>query len=130
MCKQVISRFQARIVVLGVGLALASPASFFQQIPTPHGVRSGPAATSPSEVAAGKSLFDAKCEVCHSANTNERRIGPALKGVKDGKLPSGKTASAETISEQLNTGGGGMPVFRELLNDEEKANIAAYVMTL
>ena len=91
------------------------------------------------DVAAGKVLFDAKCGVCHSADSKERKIGPGLKGVRDGKLPSGRNATHDVVLEQLNVGGRGllitvngfgMPIFKDLLTDKEKERIIAYVMSL
>lgn len=80
----------------------------------------------------GKQLFDKKCSVCHAADSAERRIGPSLKGVKEGKLPDaiGTLATHDSILKQINNGGNGMPVFRELLTKEEKEAIVAYVLTL
>jgi mono/diheme cytochrome c family protein len=78
----------------------------------------------------GKKLFEAKCAVCHSADSNEPRVGPGFKGVKDGTFPSGHSATAEVILKKLNAGGGGMPVFKELLTADEKAQVIAYVMSL
>ena len=83
-----------------------------------------------SDRAAGKKLFESKCAVCHATESSERRIGPGLKGVKEGKLPSGKDTSHAAILKQIEDGGGGMPVFRELLSKEQKDDIAAFVMTL
>ena len=42
----------------------------------------------------------------------------------------GKAAPRENILLQVNDGGGGMPVFRELLTKAEKDAIVAYAMTL
>lgn len=78
----------------------------------------------------GKELFETKCAVCHNADSKEKKIGPGLKGVKDGKLPSGKDTTPANVMENLNKGGGGMPAFEKLLTDEEKADIVAYVLTL
>jgi mono/diheme cytochrome c family protein len=78
----------------------------------------------------GKELFEAKCAVCHNADSADKKIGPGLAGIKDGKLPSGKDATDENILENLNKGGNGMPAFEKLLSDEEKASLIAYVKTL
>ena len=78
----------------------------------------------------GKELFETKCSVCHNADSKEKKIGPGLQGIKDGKLPSGKDATPENVMENLNKGGGGMPAFEKLLTDEEKADVVAYVLTL
>ena len=78
----------------------------------------------------GKALFETKCGICHNADSKDKKIGPGLQGVKDGKLPSGKDATYENILENLNKGGGGMPAFEKLISDEEKCNVIAYVKTL
>lgn len=83
-----------------------------------------------ADPAAGKKLFESKCSICHAPDSSEHRIGPGLKGVKEGKLPSGKHATHASILKQIEDGGGGMPVFRQLLTKEQKDDIAAYVMTL
>jgi len=78
----------------------------------------------------GQELFDSKCSVCHNADSQDKKIGPGLAGVSEGKLPSGKDTTEENLMENLNQGGNGMPAFENLLTDEEKASLVAYVMTL
>jgi mono/diheme cytochrome c family protein len=80
--------------------------------------------------ATGKELFDTKCAICHNADSAEKKIGPGLKGVKGGKLPSGKETTYKNVLDNLNQGGGGMPAFEKLLSAEEKDHVIAYVMTL
>ena len=82
------------------------------------------------DAAVGQEIFDTKCSVCHNADSADKKIGPGLAGIKDGKLPSGKDATDENIMENLNKGGNGMPAFEKLLSDEEKTDIIAYVKTL
>jgi mono/diheme cytochrome c family protein len=77
-----------------------------------------------------KKLFEKKCGVCHASETTERRIGPSLKGINEGRLPGGGDATRDAILKQLNNGGNGMPVYRELLSDAEKDSLARYVLTL
>ena len=78
----------------------------------------------------GKELFETKCSVCHNADSKEKKIGPGLQGVKDGKLPSGKDTTHDNVMDNLNKGGGGMPAFEKLLADQEKADVVTYVLTL
>ena len=89
-------------------------------------------AQSGTEKPDGKTLFEKKCGVCHATYTSERRIGPSLKGVKDGRLPDpiGKEATHDNVLRQIDNGGGGMPVFRDLLTKEQKEAIVSYVLTL
>ena len=126
------------ILIVGFCLSVSVPASFAQNASSKGRDAKSTKAKS-EDVAAGKVLFDSKCGVCHSADSKERRIGPGLKSVKDGKLPSGRNATHDVILEQLNVGGRGllitvngfgMPIFKDLLTDKEKARIIAYVMSL
>jgi mono/diheme cytochrome c family protein len=79
----------------------------------------------------GKAVFEKnQCAVCHKTDSNEKTIGPGLKGVKDGKLPSGKDATYENILENLNVGGGGMPSYKDRLSQTEKDDVIAFVMSL
>jgi mono/diheme cytochrome c family protein len=80
----------------------------------------------------GKALFEKKCAVCHATDTTDRRVGPSLKGVKDGKLPDGfgREATHDNVLHQIDNGGNGMPVFRDLLTQEEKEALVKYVLTL
>jgi mono/diheme cytochrome c family protein len=82
------------------------------------------------DAAKGKAIFETKCGLCHNAESKDKKIGPGLKGIKDGKLPSGKDATHDNLLENLNKGGGGMPAFDKLLSAEEKEDVVAYVMTL
>jgi cytochrome c len=83
-----------------------------------------------ADPSAGKALFESKCGVCHATESSERRVGPALKGVKEGTLPSHKNTSHDAILKQIDDGGNGMPVFRELLTKDQKEDLVAYVLTL
>ncbi len=87
-------------------------------------------AAAKADAAEGKELFESKCSVCHNADSKDKKIGPGLAGIKDGKLPSGKDATDANMLENLNKGGNGMPAFEKLLSDDEKSSIIAYVKTL
>ena len=82
------------------------------------------------DVEAGKALFETKCSVCHFSDSAEKKIGPGLAGIKNGKLPSGKDATQENFITNINEGGGGMPAFEKLMTDEEKGHIISFLKTL
>jgi len=133
-----LKKLQVGILVASSYLSVCASGSPAQNASSKE--RSAKAAKVTSEdIAAGKVLFNAKCAVCHSSDSKETRIGPGLRGVKDGKLPSGRNATHDVILEQLNVGGRGllitvngfgMPIFKDLLSDKEKERIIAYVMSL
>ena len=82
------------------------------------------------DAAKGQEAFQQRCMVCHFDDSAEKKIGPGLAGIKDGKLPSGKDTTREAVMENLNKGGNGMPAFEQMLSEEEKINIVAYVLSL
>jgi cytochrome c2 len=64
------------------------------------------------DVEKGKEVFE-QCAVCHNADSEEKKMGPGLKGLfKKGKLANG------------------MPAYAEMLEKDEKDNLIAYLKTL
>ena len=57
-------------------------------------------------------------------------MGPGFQGVKDGKLPSGAKATREVILDLVNNGQDAMPPFKDVLTDQQREDVTAYVMTL
>jgi len=78
----------------------------------------------------GKEVF-AQCAVCHHATSTEKKMGPGLKGLfKRTKLSNGKRVSETNVRAVIETGGNGMPAYKELLSEQEKADVVAYLKTL
>lgn len=81
-------------------------------------------------VAKGKEAFE-QCIVCHSVDTNEKKLGPSLKGLfRRAKLQNGKAVTNANVLAQINEGGNGMPPYDSILSADDKANIMAYLHTL
>ncbi len=78
----------------------------------------------------GKEVFQ-QCTPCHNADSNEKKMGPGLKGLfsKD-KLNNGKKPTEENVRAQIDEGGNGMPAYKEMLSDDEKTDLIAYLKTL
>jgi len=78
----------------------------------------------------GEEIFE-QCSVCHYAHKVEKKMGPGLKGVtKKEKLHNGEKATEANILKVVNTGGNGMPAYKDLLTDQERENVMAYLKTL
>ena len=118
-----------KFITVALAIGLAASISFAQKSGKKGGKKES-AKVAAGDAAKGKELFEGKCIVCHNPDSKEKKIGPGLQGVKDGKLPSGKNATREVILEIVNVGGGGMPAYKELLTDEEKTDVIVYVLTL
>jgi cytochrome c2 len=80
--------------------------------------------------AKGKEVFE-QCSVCHNTDTDDKKIGPSLKGLfKHAALKNGKKVTEENVKAFINAGGNGMPSYADLLSEAEKTNVIAYLKTL
>jgi cytochrome c len=78
----------------------------------------------------GKEVFE-QCGVCHNVDSDEKKMGPALKGLyKKEKLKNGKKVTDETVKAIINSGGNGMPAYADMLSDEERLHLIAYLKTV
>jgi len=83
-----------------------------------------------ADAAKGKETFE-QCAVCHNVDTDEKKMGPSLKGLfKRKTLQSGKPVNDANVIAQINAGGNGMPGYADMLSADEKANVLAYLHTL
>ena len=80
--------------------------------------------------AKGKEVFE-QCSTCHNTATDEKKVGPSLKGLfKHAALKNGKKVTEENVRAFISAGGNGMPSYADLLSDTEKNNVIAYLKTL
>ena len=78
----------------------------------------------------GKELFE-QCRGCHSAETDEKKVGPSLKGIfKRSRLRNGETVTERTVREKIDLGGDGMPAYSGVLSGNEKSDLIAYLKGL
>jgi cytochrome c len=83
------------------------------------------------DVAKGKSTFEDNCSVCHNADSDEKKMGPGLKGLsKKAKMQNGKAPTEANVRALINAGGNGMPSFSDTLSDKERDDVVAYLKTL
>lgn len=88
------------------------------------------AADKAGDAAKGKEVFE-QCSVCHNVDSDEKKMGPALKGLyKKDKLKSGKKVTDESVKALINAGGNGMPAYADMLSDEERRDLIAYLKTV
>ena len=78
----------------------------------------------------GKEVFE-QCSGCHSAETDDKRVGPSLKGLfQRTKLRNGKAVTEKSVRSRIEQGGDGMPAFSALLSDKEEIDLISYLKTL
>jgi cytochrome c len=82
------------------------------------------------DAAKGKAVFE-QCGVCHNADSTEKKMGPGLKGLfKKDKMSNDKKPTEANIRTKIDEGGNGMPPYKDLLSDQEKEDLIAYLKTL
>jgi len=82
------------------------------------------------DAAKGNAVFE-QCGVCHNADSTEKKMGPGLKGLfKKDKMSNDKKPTEANIRTKIDEGGNGMPPYKDLLSDQEKDDLIAYLKTL
>ena len=114
-----------KISAVVLGVAMMAGAAFAQD---KKGGGKGGAA---GDAAKGKEVFE-QCAVCHNADSDEKKMGPGLKGLfKKATLADGKTPVNEaTVAKKVNEGGNGMPPYEEMLDKNEKLHLMAFLKGL
>ena len=82
------------------------------------------------DAAKGKAVFE-QCGVCHNADSTEKKMGPGLKGLfKKDKMSNDKKPTDANVRAKIDEGGNGMPSYKDMLSDQEKDDLIAYLKTL
>ncbi len=80
--------------------------------------------------AKGKEVFE-QCAMCHNADSTEKKMGPEpQRPLQERQTEDGKKASEANIRARIDEGGNGMPGFKDVLDDQQKEDLIAYLKTL
>ena len=82
--------------------------------------------------ARGKEVFEKKCVMCHFADSDQKKIGPGLKGIsKRGTFSvNGNKVTTESLKSWIENGDSLMPGMKETLDPAQIKDVVAYVKTL
>ncbi len=106
---------KSKLLTCSFALLVASPALFSE---------------GKGDAAKGKDVFE-QCGVCHNADSTEKKMGPGLKGLfSHDKMLNGKKPTEANVRAKIDEGGNGMPAYKEILSDDDKDNVIAYLKTL
>ena len=88
-------------------------------------------AAAKGDAAKGKEVFQ-QCGVCHIPDSEEKKMGPGLKGLfkRDKLTTNGKKPTEANVRTRIDEGGNGMPAYKDILSDQEKDDLIAYLKTL
>lgn len=119
-------------LVLGTAI-LATAGMVFAQDP---GTKTSAKKTSSSKggsATKGKDVFAEKCTMCHNADSDEKKIGPGLKGLSKRGTFSVKPdvkVTDDNLKNWIENGDSLMPGFKEALDPQQIKDVIAYVKTL
>jgi mono/diheme cytochrome c family protein len=109
-----------------IALALAAVAGCQPSLPP-----SKPLSELTPQEAAGRQLFTTRCGGCHYPTTEAPLHGPGLRGLYKKKyLPSGAPANDNRVTNVIQHGRNMMPAFGNNLDDQQLADLLAYLHTL
>jgi len=113
------------IVLFGCAALVAGNALVGQE----SGKKSG---SNAAAVARGKTIFQQKCTVCHYDNSDQKKIGPGLKGIsKRGTFSvNGNKITDESLKTWIENGDQLMPGLKDSLEASQIKDVIAYVKTL
>ena len=84
-----------------------------------------------AQQAAGRRVYDQRCERCHEAYSSKDLQGPSLKHLyRKTYLPSGAPANDDRVSEVIKYGRSKMPGFGPVLTQKQIDDLLAYLHTL
>ena len=90
------------------------------------------ASANSAAVGRGKTVFQQKCSVCHYDNSEQKKIGPGLKGLsKRGTFSvNGNKITDESLKSWIENGDQLMPGFKDALEPGQIKDVISYVKTL
>jgi mono/diheme cytochrome c family protein len=78
----------------------------------------------------GKQLFqDQNCSKCHPTVAKKKGFGPDLYGIFDPQIHGHRMSQGDVVY-QIRHGGGKMPPYGKRINDQQMADIVAYLKSL
>jgi cytochrome c len=89
-------------------------------------------ANAAAAVGRGKTVFQEKCALCHYDTSDQKKIGPGLKGLnKRGTFSvNGNKITDDSLKTWIENGDQLMPPFKDVLEPGQIKDVIAYVKTL
>jgi cytochrome c len=119
-------------LVLGIATLAVAGAVLAQDPPAKKTAPSGGAKPSAAAIARGKDVFEKRCALCHNADSEEKKIGPGLKGLsKRGTFSvNNNKVTTEALKTWIENGDSLMPPFKDVLEPAQISDVVTYVKTL
>ena len=123
------NRFVKSLTGLGACIALLTAGMALAQN---SGKKASGGGGNAAAVARGKAVFQQKCALCHFDTSDQKKIGPGLKGLsKRGTFSvNGNKITDDSLKTWIENGDQLMPPFKEVLEPSQIKDVIAYVKTL
>jgi cytochrome c len=120
------------VLILGIAVLAVAGAVLAQDQPAKTSAKKAAGRGSAGSAAKGKEVFEKKCAICHFADSDQKKIGPGLKGIsKRGTFTvNGNKVTTESLKTWIENGDSQMPGMKESLEPAQIKDVVAYVKTL
>jgi cytochrome c len=120
------------LLILGIGILAVAGAVAAQDSSTPGSAKKSASHAAAGSAARGKEVFDQKCSMCHFADSDQKKIGPGLKGIsKRGTFTvNGNKVTTQSLTTWIENGDSLMPGMKDSLEPAQIKDVVAYVKTL
>ena len=120
------------VLVLGVGILAVAVTVAAQDPSAKPSTKKATGRAAAGSAARGKDVFEKKCAMCHFADSDQKKIGPGLKGIsKRGTFSvNGNKVTTEALRTWIENGDSLMPGMKDSLEPEQIKDVVAYVKTL
>lgn len=120
------------LVILGTTVLAIAMAVAAQDPPASTGTKKTSGHASAGSATRGKEVFDQKCTICHFADSDQKKIGPGLKGIsKRGTFSvNGNKVTTDSLTKWIENGDSLMPGMKDVLEPAQIRDVVAYVKTL
>ena len=120
------------VLILGIVVMAVVGAVLAQDQPVKTSTKKAASRGSAGSAAKGKEVFEKKCAMCHFADSDQKKIGPGLKGIsKRGTFTvNGNKVTSESLKTWIENGDSLMPGMKESLEPAQIKDVVAYVKTL
>ena len=119
-------------LILGIASLAVAGALLAQDPPAKTTAKKSASNGAAGSAARGKEVFEAKCAMCHFADSDAKKIGPGLKGIsKRGTFTvNGNKVTTESLMTWIENGDSQMPGMKDTLEPQQIKDVVAYVKTL
>lgn len=119
-------------LILGIAVLAIAGALLAQEQPAKTAANKTASHALAGSAAKGKEIFEKKCSICHFADSDQKKIGPGLKGLsKRGTFTvNNKKITDANLKTWIENGDSLMPPFKDVLEPAQIKDVIAYLKAI